>query len=103
LYTRYSNILSISDISLFLLDTNGDILLEFIPSPDFCTNVCQKREKKVCPDYIYQLESGREGRFVCRNGLENILSPIMVKDEIIGYIAGMQIYSKDNEYKKFMI
>lgn len=103
LYTRYSNILSISDISLFLLDTNGDILLEFIPSPDFCTNVCQERDKKVCPDYICQLENDKEGRFVCHNGLENILSPIIVKDETIGYIAGMQVYSKDNEHKKYMI
>lgn len=103
LYTRYSNILSISDISLFLLDTNGDILLEFIPSPDFCTNVCQENDKKVCSDYICQLENDKEGRFVCHNGLENILSPIIVKDETIGYIAGMQIYSKDNEHKKYMI
>jgi LytS/YehU family sensor histidine kinase len=103
IYARYSGILSLSDISLFLLDTNGDILLEFIPSPDFCTHICQKRADQVCPDYQNQFESAEEGRFVCRYGLENILLPIKVKDETVGYIAGMQVYSQDTEYQKYMI
>jgi len=103
LYTRYSSILSLSDIPLFLLDTNGDILLELIPSPDFCTHVCQEREDKVCSDYRCQLAHGKEGRFICQYGLENILFPIKVRDEILGYIAGMQVYLSNNEYKKHMI
>lgn len=103
LYARYSGILSLSNMSLFLTDTNGDILLEFIPSPDFCTKVCQERGGKVCPDYINHFATGGEGSFVCRHGLENITLPIIVEDEILGYIAGMQVYLPDTEYQKYMI
>lgn len=103
LYTRYSGILSLSDIPLFLVDTNGDILLEFIPSPDFCTRVCQESGSQVCHDYRCRLKPGGGGKFVCRYGLENILFPITVKDETLGYIAGLQVYLKDNEYQKYMI
>lgn len=103
LYDRYSGILSLSDIPLFLADTNGNILLEFIPSPDFCTHVCQEKGGEVCPDYRCRLNPKGEGRFVCRYGLENILFPIRVENETLGYIAGMQVYLKDNEYKKYMI
>ena len=103
LYNHYSSILSLSDIPLFLLDTNGDILLELIPSPNFCTDLCQKRKNKVCDDYMCQLENGYEGRFNCKYGLENILCPIIVQEETLGYIAGMQVYLKENEYKKQMI
>ena len=103
LYNRYSGILSLSDIPLFLINTNGDILLEFIPSPDFCTHVCQEKESHVCPDYKCMLKSGKKGRFVCHHGLENMIFPITVNNEIIGYMAGMQVYLKDNEYKKYMI
>lgn len=103
LYTRYSSILSLSNIPIFLLDTNGDILLELIPSPDFCTHVCQEKDNKVCSDYMCQLSQDKEGRFVCKYGLENILFPIKVQDETLGYIAGMQVYLKNNEYKKHMI
>ncbi|AOY74610.1 sensor histidine kinase [Clostridium formicaceticum] len=103
LYTRYSGILSLSDISLFLVDTNGDILLELIPSPDFCSHVCMERGDQVCPDYRNRFKSDEAGSFVCRYGLENILLPIKVKDETMGYIAGMQVYSQDTEYKKYMI
>ena len=86
LYARYSGILSLSDISLFLADTNGKILLEFIPSPDFCTHVCQERGGRVCPDYSCRFSPGGEGSFVCRYGLENFLVPIVFNDEIVGYI-----------------
>jgi len=103
LYARYSGILSLSDISLFVIDTNSHILLEFIPSPDFCTHICQERPNQVCEDYRNRCRSGREGMFVCRYGLENILLPIKVKDEIVGYIGGMQVYSQGTEYKKHMI
>jgi signal transduction histidine kinase len=103
IYARYSGILSLSDISLFLVDTNGHILLEFIPSPDFCTHICQESGDQVCPDYISRFNTDEEGCFVCRYGLENIFLPIKVKDETLGYIAGMQIYSQDTEYQKYMI
>ena len=104
IYSRFSSILSLSDISLFLIDRTGDILHEFIPSPDFCTHICQIEQGKVCSDYINQLkESNGEGNFTCRYGLENILLPIKAQDETIGYVAGMQIYSQENEYQKYMI
>lgn len=103
LYTRYSGILSLSDLPLFLVDTNGDILLEYIPSPDFCTRVCKEKEGHVCPDYKCHLKPGEESKFICRYGLENILLPIIVQNETLGYIAGMQVYSKDKEYEKYMI
>ncbi len=103
LYNHYSSILSLSDIPLFLLDTNGDILLELIPSPNFCTHLCQERKDRVCSDYMRQLKSGCESRFTCKYGLENILCPIIVQEETLGYIAGMQVYLKENEYKKHMI
>ncbi|MBR0597390.1 histidine kinase [Sinanaerobacter chloroacetimidivorans] len=103
IYTRYSGILSLSDISLFLVDTDGEILLEFIPSPDFCTHVCQERGGQICQDYRCRFKAGEEGSFVCRHGLENILFPINVQDETVGYIAGMQVYLQDTEYQKYMI
>lgn len=103
LYTRYSGILSLSSIPVFLVDTNGDILLNFIPSPDFCTHICQEKSDQVCPDYKNRFKSDEKDRFVCRYGLENIFFPIKVQDEILGYIAGMQVYSQDNEYQKYMI
>jgi len=103
MYARYSGILSLSDISLYLVDTNGSILHELIPSPDFCTHICQNRKDQVCPDYIAQFNSNEEGRFVCRHGLENILLSIKVKDKTVGYIAGMQVYSQETEYLKYMI
>lgn len=103
LYARYSGILSLSDMSLFLADTNGDILLEFIPSPEFCTQVCRKRGGQVCPDYNCRFKPGDEGRFVCRYGLENTLIPIRNGEETLGYIGGMQVYLPDTEYQKYMI
>lgn len=102
-YARYSGILSLSDISLFLVDKNGEIMLEFIPSPDFCTNVCQKKGGRVCPDYNCRISSGEAGTFVCRYGLKNTLVPIEVDNEIVGYIGGMQVYLPDTEYQKYMI
>lgn len=103
LHTRYSSILSLSDIPMFLADTNGEILLEFIPSPDFCTNICQKDGNHVCPDYQSHYKNGEEGSFVCQYGLQNILLPIKDDNQIHGYIGGMQVYSQDTEYHKYMI
>jgi signal transduction histidine kinase len=103
LYKRYMSILSLSNLSLFLVDINGDILFEFIPSPNFCTYICQENKGRVCPDYISRFNPSCEDRFVCRYGLENILFPITLNDETLGYIAGVQAYLKDNEYQKYMI
>lgn len=103
LYTRYSSILTLSDVPLFLADTNGEILLELIPSPNFCTNVCQEKCNHLCSDYKEHFNTGKEGTFVCRHGLENIILPIKVNNETIGYLGGMRVYSQDSEYQKYMI
>jgi sensor histidine kinase YesM len=104
LYARYSGILSLSDIPLFLVDTNGYVLKELIPSPDFCTLLCRKRRDQVCCDYRDRFNSDEDqGTFVCHHGLQNIFIPIKLHDETFGYVAGMQVYSQDTEYQKFMI
>ena len=103
LYTRYSGILSLSDISLLLVDTSGNILLEFIPSPDFCAHVCQEKNGWLCEDYRRHLRPGQEDSFVCKYGLENTVFPITVNGETVGYIAGMQAYLPDTEYQKYLI
>jgi sensor histidine kinase YesM len=103
LHARYSGILSLSNISLFLVEPNGHILLELIPSPDFCTHLCQERGDHVCTDYKNRFKTAVEGCFICRYGLENIFLPIKIQDETLGYIAGMQVYSQDTEYQKYLI
>lgn len=103
IYARFSSILSLSDISLFLIDKSGNILHELIPSPDFCTHICQKSQSKICTDYRDRLVKNEEGGFICQYGLENVLLPIKVNDETLGYVAGMQVYTQENEYQKYMI
>lgn len=103
LYSRYSGLLSLSEISLLLTDPSGEIVYEFIPSPDYCTYVCQKYEGMVCNDYLDFFREQREGRFICRYGLENIVLPIKMEEETIGYITGMQSYNTETEYQKYMI
>lgn len=103
LHSRYSGILSLSNIPLFLADPQGEIVMEFIPSPDFCTHVCQRTRECICEDYRYQLHLGGDRRFICRHGLENILLPIVVEGEVMGCIGGMQVYSPDTEYRKYLI
>lgn len=103
LYTRYVGILSLSELSLFLIDTAGNTLLEFIPSSDFCTHVCHESNGQICNDYKLRLNVNKEDRFICKYGLENILLPITVQGETLGYIAGIQAYLNDNEYQKYMI
>lgn len=103
LYSRYSGLLSLSNISLQLIEVTGDILLEFNPSPDFCKLICQENEKRICSDYMFKLKSGEGSRFICRYGLENIFSPIEFKNKIMGYVVGAQVYSPDSEYRKYMI
>lgn len=103
LYKRYSSILSLSDVPLSLLDVDGNILLELIPSPDFCTYVCQDNKSQICNDYMCQMKNSKEARFTCKYGLENILLPITLADETLGYISGIHSFLKSNEYKKHMI
>jgi len=103
LYSRYSGLLSLSNISLQLVDTRGNILLEFNPSPDFCKFICQEDETRICSDYISKLEPGRGERFICRHGLTNILLPVDINDQTIGYMVGAQVYSTDSEYQKYLI
>ncbi|GAB6181253.1 PocR ligand-binding domain-containing protein [Desulfotomaculum defluvii] len=103
LYSRYSGLLSLSNISLHLIDTNGDILLEFNPSPDFCKLICQEDEKRICTDYLSRLKPGKGDRFNCRHGLENIVLPVVINDKTIGYIVGAQVYLPGNEYRKYLI
>jgi len=103
LYSRYCGLLSLSNSSLQLIDTNGNSLLEFNPSPDFCKFVCQEDETRICQDYISRFESGKEDRFVCQYGLSNILLPIIINNQTIGYVAGAQVYSQDSEYQKYLI
>ncbi|MHB8073967.1 histidine kinase [Desulfosporosinus fructosivorans] len=103
LYSRYSGLLALSSISLQLIDTSGNILLEFNPSPDFCKFICQEDETRICSDYISRLKPGKGDRFICRYGLENILLPVDINDQTIGYVVGAQVYSTDSEYQKYLI
>jgi LytS/YehU family sensor histidine kinase len=103
LYSRYSGLLSLSNISLQFVDANGDILLEFNPSPDFCKLICQDNETRLCSDYICRLEQGMGNRFTCRHGLTNIFLPVDINNQTIGYVVGAQAYLPDSEYQKYMI
>ncbi|WHY02499.1 histidine kinase [Neobacillus sp. DY30] len=106
LYARYSGILSLSDIPLVLVDTNGHVMHELIPAPDFCRFVCKKQgDQKVCPDYNsrFNPDKGEKGRFICHYGLHNIFIPIKKNDETVGFVSGMKVYSQDTEYQKYMI
>ena len=40
-YSRYSGLLALSDLSIAVVDLDGKILYEFIPTPDFCKYVCR--------------------------------------------------------------
>ncbi|WP_042332802.1 histidine kinase [Desulfosporosinus orientis] len=103
LYSRYSGLLSLSNISLQLIDTSGKIVQEFNPSPDFCKFICQEDETRICTDYISRLKPGKCDRFNCRYGLVNILLPVEVNNETIGYAVGAQVYTADSEYQKYLI
>ncbi|MEG6522914.1 histidine kinase [Desulfotomaculum sp. 1211_IL3151] len=103
IYSRYSGLLSLSNISLQLIDTDGDILLEFNPSPDFCKLICQNNETRVCSDYLSKLKPGQRDRFACGYGLTNILLPVEINGETLGYITGAQVYLPDSEYQKYLI
>ncbi len=103
LYREYSSILSLSNVPLSLLDIDGNILLELIPSPDFCTHVCHNSQGRSCNDYISKLGNSKKVQFTCKHGLENILYPVILGDEILGYIGGIQSFLDSNEYQKHLI
>ncbi|MEG6617026.1 histidine kinase [Peptococcaceae bacterium 1198_IL3148] len=103
IYSRYSGLLSLSNISLQLIDTGGEILLEFNPSPDFCKQICQNNDTQICSDYLSRLKPGQRDRFTCGYGLTNIILPVTDNDETLGYVTGAQVYLPENEYQKYLI
>lgn len=103
LYSRYSGLLSLSNISLQLIDTNGNSILEFNLAPDFCKLICQEDETRMCADYLSKLKSGKRERFTCRYGLTNLILPVEINNKTVGYVVGAQVYSPDNEYQKYLI
>ncbi|GAB6158167.1 PocR ligand-binding domain-containing protein [Desulfotomaculum varum] len=103
LYSRYSGLLSLSNIPLQLVDTYGRIMLEFNPSPDFCKRICQEDETKVCADCFSRLKAGSAERFTCRYGLVNIILPVEINQQTVGYVIGAQVYLPDSEYQKYLI
>lgn len=103
LCSRYSGILSLSNMSLFLANQKGEVLLELISAPIFCAQVCLNNGREVCQEYKDHFALKTEGRFVCRHGLENIILPIVYNNETIGFLGGMQTYTAETEYKKYMM
>lgn len=102
LYSRYSSLIPISSVSLILIDHLGEILMEFNPVPDFCKLVCQENDHQVC-DYCLTCLKQKENRYVCDYGLENVYVPIVVDNQTLGYIIGIQAFSTETEYKKFLL
>lgn len=103
LYSRYSGLLALSNISLLLSDMKGDILQEFNPSPEFCRLICQADEAKLCDECRLKIKQEFCGSFICKYGLTSLLLPVESEDEKIGYIIGAQVYSNENEYLKYLI
>ena len=99
-YSRYSGLLSLSDLAIMIVDREGKILYEFIPTPDFCKYVCQTDQHMVCRACM---EHEEHASFVCPNGLHNVVVPITEKDVPVAYVVGSRVYSKDTEYQKYML
>ena len=102
-YSRYSGLLALSDFSIMIVDPEGKILYEFIPSPDFCKYVCQSDQHTVCRACMDCINSGRGDTFVCPNGLKNVVVPILDGDTPAAYVIGGRVYSRETEYQKFML
>ncbi|WP_280737785.1 MULTISPECIES: histidine kinase [unclassified Enterococcus] len=102
LYGRYSSVLPISNVSLLLTDIDGEILMEFNPMPDFCKIACQSSYNKVCDHCVKQLQRPEQRHYICDFGLENVYIPIKVDDEILGYVIGIQAFTAETEYKKYL-
>ena len=102
-YSRYSGLLALSDLSIAVVDLDGKILYEFIPTPDFCKYVCQADQHTVCPTCMEAMASEKEETFVCPRGLKNIVIPITEEDETVSYVVGCHVYSGETEYQKYML
>lgn len=102
-YSRYSGLLALSDLSIAVVDLDGKILYEFIPTPDFCKYVCQADQHTVCPTCMEAMASEKEETFVCPRGLKNIVIPITEEDETVAYVVGCHVYSGETEYQKYML
>lgn len=102
-YSRYSGLLVLSDMTMMIVDLDGKILYEFIPSPDFCKYVCQKEQSQICPMCMDAMRDGEEATFVCPNGLKNIAVPIKEDENTVAYVIGSRVYSHTTEYQKYML
>ena len=102
-YSRYSGLLALSNLAIMIVDLDGKILYEFIPSPDFCKYVCQTDQHTVCPACMGCMNGGQEPSFVCPNGLKNIAVPIQEGDATVAYVIGGRVYSHETEYQKYML
>lgn len=103
LYNQYSDLLSMTNFPVTLLDEKGKILFEFIPAPDFCRCVCQKNPNDTCERCITAIEEGKTGRYVCKYGLVNVLFSIVEHNRTVGYIYGIQAYTHETEFRKYVI
>jgi K+-sensing histidine kinase KdpD len=101
-YSRYSGLLALSNLSLMIVDLEGRVLYEFIPTPDFCKYVCQSDQGQICPACVEAMHSGAE-RFVCPNGLVNVLEPVLEDDTPVAYVVGSRVYSHETEYQKYLL
>ena len=102
-YSRYSGLLALSDLSIMIVDPEGKILYEFIPSPDFCKYVCQANQHMVCRSCMDAMRSGEANSFVCKNGLIDMIAPIKEDDVPVAYVVGCRVYSRETEYQKYML
>ena len=102
-YSRYSGLLALSNLAIMIVDLDGKILYEFIPTPDFCKYVCQADQHIVCPACMDCMSGGQATTFVCPNGLRNVAVPIQEEDATVAYVIGGRVYSHDTEYQKYML
>lgn len=100
---RYSGLLTLSDLSLVVVDLSGRILYEFIPTPDFCKCVCQTEQHTVCMACIEAMQNTNSATSVCPNGLRNIVVPIKEENTTVAYVIGGRVYSRDTEFQKYML
>ena len=90
-------------LPVVLVDAEGNLLFEFIPTPDFCRYVCQKDSKGICEQCAESIKEGKSGRYVCKYGLVNTLFPLYRHEKLIGYLYGTQAYTHETEYQKYII
>ena len=98
-----NSLLSLSKIPLHLVSSDGVILTELSPPPDFCKCICQKSEGVLCEDYTCYSGTQNDIRFNCRFGLQNFIFPIKIEQDFQLYLVGGQVYNRQAIYKKYMI